>query len=147
MFYSLGMVSLAFTNILADISAAQTLQLTLRSWVLLCNSLLMSLCQLLALLIIAIGVLQALSIYLQQALIRRKLDIAFQQSRLRLGYSFSLGLSFLIGATILKTMTSSEWNDIARLGIVIGIRTVINLLLERAIRVGNQAEVAPQPDD
>lgn len=104
----------------------------------LCNDLLISLCQLLALLVIAIGVIQALIIYVQNALIRRQIFEAFQQGRLRLGYSFSLGLSFLIGATILKTMTSSEWNDIARLGIVIALRTVLNLLLERAIRVGGQ---------
>lgn len=112
----------------------------------LCNDLLISLCQLLALLVIAIGVVQALIIYIQNALIRRQIFEAFQQGRLRLGYSFSLGLSFLIGATILKTMTSSEWNDIARLGIVIALRTVLNLLLERAIRVGGQTDSTSIPE-
>ncbi|NJK41973.1 MAG: DUF1622 domain-containing protein, partial [Acaryochloridaceae cyanobacterium SU_2_1] len=58
---------------------------------------------------------------------------AFQSSRLEMGYSFSLGLSFLVGATILKTMLSSQWLDIARLAIIIGVRTILNLLLERAI--------------
>ncbi|NJN30078.1 MAG: DUF1622 domain-containing protein, partial [Synechococcales cyanobacterium RM1_1_8] len=105
----------------------------------LCNGLLICICQLLALLVIVIGVVQAFAIYIHNALIRRQVFEAFQQGRLRLGYSFSLGLSFLIGATILKTMTSSEWNDIARLGIVIALRTILNLLLERAIRVGRQS--------
>ena len=33
---------------------------------------------------------------------------AFQKSRLMMGYAFSLGLSFLIGASILKTMILSQ---------------------------------------
>jgi len=52
-----------------------------------------------------------------------------------MGYSFSLGLSFLIGASILRTMVSSEWNDIALLVVTICIRTTLNLLLERATRI------------
>lgn len=130
----------AFLSPAAPSASIQAFQLSLQTLVLLCNDLLISLCQLLALLVIAIGVIQALIIYIQNALIRRQIFEAFQQGRLRLGYSFSLGLSFLIGATILKTMTSSEWNDIARLGIVIALRTVLNLLLERAIRVGDQTD-------
>lgn len=51
-----------------------------------------------------------------------------------MGYSFSLGLSFLVGASILKTMLSSQWEDITRLVIIIAVRTALNLLLERAIR-------------
>lgn len=51
-----------------------------------------------------------------------------------MGYSFSLGLSFWVGASILKTMISSEWDDIAQLVVTIGIRTALNFLLERATR-------------
>ncbi|WP_261204572.1 DUF1622 domain-containing protein [Laspinema sp. D2d] len=47
--------------------------------------------------------------------------------------SSSLGLSFLIGATILKTMISSQWDDIARLVAIIAVRTVLNYLLLQAI--------------
>ena len=53
---------------------------------------------------------------------------------------FSLGLSFLIGASILKTMMSSQWDDFARLSAIIGVRTVLNLLLERSIRQGKSAQ-------
>ncbi|MEL7069632.1 MAG: DUF1622 domain-containing protein [Cyanobacteria bacterium J06581_3] len=99
-----------------------------------CNGLLISFCQLLAILVIAIGVVRSLSTFLTDTLIKRQTFSAFQTSRLMMGYSFSLGLSFLIGASILKTMISSEWNDIAQLVVTICIRTTLNLLLERATR-------------
>lgn len=97
------------------------------------TEILTSICQLLALFVIAVGVCKALLIFLKDSLFKPHTPTAFQMSRLEMGYSFSLGLSYLVGATILKTMLSSQWLDIARLGIIIGVRTILNLLLERAI--------------
>ena len=97
------------------------------------NTILTSLCQLLALFVIAIGVTKALFIFLKDGLFRSQNPEIFQQSRLAMGYSFSLGLSFLIGATILKTMISSRWDDIARLAAIIAVRTLLNYLLLQAI--------------
>ncbi|MGF1601457.1 MAG: DUF1622 domain-containing protein [Thermosynechococcaceae cyanobacterium] len=97
------------------------------------NALLISLCQLLALFVISVGISKALFIFLKNSLFTAHTPTAFQQGRLEMGYAFSLGLSFLIGATILKTMNSSQWEDIGRLMVIIGIRTALNLLLERAI--------------
>jgi uncharacterized membrane protein len=111
---------------------SQNLALTVR----VLNSFLTSTCQLLALLVILIGVVRAMGIYLKEGVILGKTAEAFQHSRLTMGYAFSLGLSFLVGATILKTMISSQWDDIARLSVIIAVRTVLNLLLERAIRRG-----------
>lgn len=54
-----------------------------------------------------------------------------------MGYYFSLGLSVLIGATILKTMVSSHLDDIARLAAIIAVRTVLNYLLLQAIDSSN----------
>ncbi|MGD1927921.1 MAG: DUF1622 domain-containing protein [Leptolyngbyaceae cyanobacterium] len=62
-----------------------------------------------------------------------------------MGYAFSLELSFLIGASILKTMISRQWNDIAQLVVTIVIRTALNLLLERAHKMG-QKEITAGPD-
>jgi uncharacterized membrane protein len=59
--------------------------------------------------------------------------IAFQASRLELGYSFSLGLSFLVGGSILRTMIAPTWNDLGKLAVIIAIRTVLNYLLLQAI--------------
>lgn len=98
------------------------------------SGILISVCQLLALLVIFIGVNRALVIYLKSLFVKAPLSEAFQRSRLVMGYSFSLGLSFLIGATILKTMQSSQWEDIARLAVIIAVRTVLNYLLMNAIK-------------
>jgi uncharacterized membrane protein len=97
------------------------------------DGILISICQLLALLVIFIGVSRGLIIYLKSPFAKTPLSQAFQRSRLMMGYSFSLALSFLIGATILKTMVSSQWEAIARLAVIIAVRTVLNYLLLRAI--------------
>jgi uncharacterized membrane protein len=98
------------------------------------NEILTSFCHLLVLMVIAFGVVGALVTFFREFWSTKNTDRAFQKSRLMMGYSFSLGLSFLIGATILKTMVSSQWNDLVRLAIIILIRTTINLLLERATK-------------
>lgn len=110
------------------------------------NGILTGLCQLLALFVIAIGVTRALIIFLKDALFKPQTTEAFQRSRLVMGYSFSLGLSFLIGATILKTMISSRWDDIARLAAIIAVRTVLNYLLLQAIaKASPEAELDVTP--
>jgi uncharacterized membrane protein len=98
------------------------------------SGILISTCQLLAIFVISVGVTRALLIFLRSSLFQPQTTLAFQRSRLAMGYSFSLGLSFLVGASILKTMLSSQWEDITRLVIIIAVRTALNLLLERAIR-------------
>ncbi|MCC5898614.1 MAG: DUF1622 domain-containing protein [Phormidium sp. GEM2.Bin31] len=103
------------------------------------NGILTGFCQLLALFVIAIGVSRALVIYLKDALFKPQTTEAFQRGRLVMGYSFSLALSFLIGATILKTMISSRWDDIARLAAIIAVRTVLNYLLLEAISKASPA--------
>lgn len=105
------------------------------------DGILIGACQLLAIFVIAIGVAKALTIFLRNSLLKPQTPAAFQRSRLEMGYAFSLGLSFLVGASILKTMISSRWDDIARLAVVIGVRTVLNLLLERAIGQRARPEV------
>ena len=88
-----------------------------------------SVCQLLAIFVIATGVTKALVIFLRDLLFKAQTSEAFERSRLAMGYAFSLGLSFLVGASILKTMLSSQWDDIARLAAIIAVRTVLNYLL------------------
>ncbi len=112
-----------------------------------CNGILISICQLLALVVIAIGVIRALLIFLSETFFKKQTFEAFQNSRLMMGYAFSLGLSFLVGASILRTMVSSQWNDLAQLVVIILIRTTLNLLLERANKVEPQApwDEAGQP--
>ncbi len=109
------------------------------------NSLLTAVCQLLALIVIAIGVIRALIIFLKDSLFTSQPSASFQRSRLVMGYSFSLGLSFLIGATILKTMISNGWDDIARLAAIIAVRTALNFLLLRTIKQESATNEVPEP--
>lgn len=97
------------------------------------NGIVVNICQLLALFVISIGIIKALFIFLKHNLFQFKSAAAFQESRLQMGYSFSLGLGFLIGASILKTTIAPKWNDIGQLAAIIAIRTVLNYLLLQAI--------------
>ncbi|VEP11415.1 conserved membrane hypothetical protein [Hyella patelloides LEGE 07179] len=103
-----------------------TLVRTLNGWV-------VSLCQLLALFVIVTGIIKALIIYCKYIFSNSRSAIAFQASRLELGYSFSLGLSFLVGGSILKTTIAPTWNDIGQLAVIIAIRTILNYLMLQAI--------------
>ncbi|MGK7950789.1 MAG: DUF1622 domain-containing protein [Xenococcaceae cyanobacterium] len=102
---------------------------TLNGWV-------VSLCQLLALFVIVTGIVKALIIYCKYVFSNSSSAIAFQASRLELGYSFSLGLSFLVGGSILRTTVAPSWNDIGQLTAIIALRTVLNYLLLQAIDKG-----------
>lgn len=115
---------------------SETLALTVGT----CNELLTSLCQLLALFVIFVGIMRALIIFLKDLLFKPQTTEAFQRSRLAMGYSFSLGLSFLVGASILKTMISSHWDDLARLILIIAVRTILNYLLTQTIASSDQKE-------
>ncbi len=103
---------------------------TLNGWV-------VSLCQLLALFVIVTGIIKALIIYFKYVFSNSRSAIAFQASRLELGYSFSLGLSFLVGGSILRTTVAPSWNDIGKLAAIIVLRTVLNYLLLQAIDKGS----------
>ena len=95
------------------------------------------LCQLLALVAIVTGITKGFIIYCQNIILNDQTEMAFQSSRLAMGYSFSLGLSFLIGASILKTSIAPTWNDIGQLGAIIILRTTLNYLLLRVIDRSN----------
>jgi uncharacterized membrane protein len=55
--------------------------------------------------------------------------------RLRLGQSLVMGLEFQVAADILKTALAPTWNDMGLLAALIGLRTVLNYLLEREVRM------------
>ena len=66
--------------------------------------------------------------------------------RMRLGQSMVMGLEFQVAADILKTALSPTWNDILLLAALIGLRTVLNYLLERELKV-LRGDAADHPDD
>ncbi len=97
------------------------------------NSWVVDLCQFLALFVIVTGIIKALIIYGRYVFTNLSSAIAFDGSRLELGYGFSLGLSFLVGGSILKTTVTPSWNELGQLAAIILLRTVLNYLLLQAI--------------
>ena len=55
--------------------------------------------------------------------------------RHRLGQSMVMGLEFQVAADILKTALAPSWNDILLLAALISLRTVLNYLMERELRM------------
>ncbi len=82
-------------------------------------------------LVVVLGVVQAIVSYLRSFLTRDPLHTA--GLRLQLGQSMVMGLEFQVAADILKTALSPSWNDVALLAALIGVRTVLNYVLEREL--------------
>lgn len=97
------------------------------------NNVIVHICQILAMIVILIGIFKALIIYVKDILLTKKAFSALQESRLEIGHSFSLGLAFLIGASILKTILAPTWNDIGQLAAIIALRTALNFFLLRDV--------------
>ena len=106
------------------------------------NSIIVIICQFLAMVVISIGVVKALKIYLVDVLTPGRSVSAVKESRLEMGHSFSLALGFLIGASILKTTLAPTWTDIGQLSSIIAIRTILNyfLLHDIAVQSDSSAE-------
>lgn len=97
------------------------------------NDIIVNMCQALAMVVILIGILKALVIYVRDIFTTKRAFGALQESRLEIGHSFSLGLAFLIGASILKTILAPTWNDIGQLAAIIALRTALNFFLLRDV--------------
>ena len=108
------------------------------------NGIAINICQMLALFVISIGIIKGLIIYLRNAFSFSASAKAFQESRLQMGYSFSLGLSFLVGGSILRTTITPNWQDIGRLAAIIVIRTILNYLLLQSIQRTHEANSTPE---
>ena len=93
------------------------------------NAVIVAVCQLLAMVVLSIGIIKALKIYLADVLTPGRSAASVQASRMELGHAFSLTLGFLIGASILKTTLAPTWSDIGQLAAIIAIRTILNYFL------------------
>lgn len=89
--------------------------------------------QILAMFVISVGMVKALWTFIKDALLGKESAKAIYESRMELGHSFSLGLGFLIGASILKTTIAPSWNDLGLLSTIIVIRTILNYFLTKEI--------------
>ena len=83
--------------------------------------------------IIVAGALHALWIFIRRSLLKARCYRDITMGRMKLGHSLLLGLDFLIGADILRTVVTPNWNDIGQLASIIAIRTVLNFFLMREL--------------
>jgi len=109
------------------------------------NLITVNICQILAMLVILIGVIKALIIYVKNVLLNKKSIAAMTKSRMEIGHSFSLGLAFLIGASIVKTIIAPTWEDIGQLAAIIAIRTFLNYFLLSDVKDLQQSSI-PQKE-
>ena len=114
----------------------------MHEFILAANAAVVGLCQILAMVVIVIGIIKGLVIYVKDALMGGNSKSAIQESRTELGHAFSLGLGFLVGGSILNSTVAPTWNDIGQLAAIIVIRTILNYLLMKEIDKGKHANSA-----
>lgn len=90
-----------------------------------------SISQFFGILVVSFGMFRGFYIYVCSQVKRQNFIETISRSRMELGYSFSLGLGFLIGASIIKTTLAPSWDDIGKLAAIIAIRTIMNYFLIR----------------
>ena len=83
-------------------------------------------------LIIALGVIVAVSTFIRAWIVQRYAD--FNKVRLTLARYLALALEFQLGADILSTAVAPSWDQIGKLGAIAVIRTVLNFFLMREMR-------------
>lgn len=106
----------------------------MRDFVVMIDRWVIDICQLLATFVISVGVVKSLIIFCKDALLGFASADAIRESRLELGHAFSLGLGFLIGASILHTTLEPTWSEMGQLVVIIVIRTLLNFFLLRDIQ-------------
>jgi uncharacterized membrane protein len=90
--------------------------------------------QIFAMIVIVIGMLKASVSFMKDSLFKKESREAMNETKMELGHSFSLGLGFLIGASILKTVVAPTWDDIGKLSAIMAIRTILNYFLTKDIK-------------
>ncbi len=60
--------------------------------------------------------------------------------RLRIGYYLLLGLEFLIASDIIRTILEPSFQDLAILGGIVVVRTVLTIFLNKEVEEGKKAE-------
>ena len=95
-------------------------------------------------LVILMGVVRTMVLYVSQCL--RPGPMKATGLRVRLGQSLVMGLEFLVAADILKSAIAPEWNDLLQLAALIGLRTVLNYLLEQELKALDTSAAVPTCD-
>ena len=95
-------------------------------------------------LIVILGIGRAMIVYILRFLKRH--DASVKTLRIQLGQSLVLGLEFQVAADVLKTTVSPTWEEFLFLAALIGLRTVLNFLIEYELRSLDGKKASPEPE-
>lgn len=85
-------------------------------------------------LVLCVGVFRAMTSFLRCFVFNRKCA-GMTALRIELGKCMVLALEFQVAADIVKTGVSPTWQDILLLAATIGLRTLLNYLLEHELEI------------
>lgn len=89
--------------------------------------------EMLAAIVIGIAVLKVLASYTSLSLLSAR-TLSKEHIRLQFGSSVAIALELLLGADVLATAVSPDWDAIGKLAAIATIRTLLNYFLERELK-------------
>lgn len=92
--------------------------------------------------VVLLGVSRAIVAYVRGYVGHGRIPLA--PLRVQLGQSMVLGLEFQVAADVLRTAANPTWDDILFLAVLIGIRSVLNFLLEWELAHLNGVDHTPE---
>lgn len=87
---------------------------------------------------IAFGLVQAVVILGKSAL--RRMPLPGVSARIVLGRWLGMALELALAADIVGTIVAPTWDEIGKLGAIVGLRTVLNYFLAREVREAASGE-------
>lgn len=93
-------------------------------------------------LVVILGVGRAIVAYVRSYFSHGRIAVA--PLRVQLGQSMVVGLEFQVAADVLRTAANPTWDDVLFLAVLIGIRTILNFLLEWELAHLNGAGHTPE---
>ena len=96
-----------------------------------------------ALIVVAIGTIEAFLTGLRVAFPARAANPRFREVFQRYGRWLVAGLTFQLAADIIETSIAPSWEEVGQLGAIAVIRTFLNFFLERDLAELNEAGTEP----
>ena len=98
-----------------------------------------------ALIVVAIGTIEAFLTGLRVAFPARAANPRFREVFQRYGRWLVAGLTFQLAADIIETSIAPSWEEVGQLGAIAVIRTFLDFFLERDLAELNEAGTEPLP--
>ena len=89
--------------------------------------------QLIAIVFIAVGTLEAVATVFKALFVQADID-RYRQIWIRYARVLIGGLTFMLAADVVDTAVAPDWDDLGKLAAIAAIRTALNYFLERDMR-------------